>query len=414
MAEHCVGSRVPVQLMRAGLIIGGFAAIVVVGLAWLEVGMAPSGSERMQFLLLIGTMVGAAGLASRLVPALARRSRSLRSTVLVLSLTAALLVAGGVAVAAGQMFLSSHDLTLVLIVVGVGILAGAGFAAAVSEPWTEDLERMAETASLVASGELGARTGVRRRDEIGSLAVALDVMSDKLSQAEADRRRADEARRRFFAAAGHDLRTPLASLRAAIEALQDGVAADPDRFLGSMDRDVAALGALVDDLFLLAQIESGSLTLPPGDVDLAEVADEAIEVLRPVAHRQGVSLRLVEAGRCRVRGTEQALGRVVRNLLDNAIRHAPAGTEVSVGVTSGGAVEVTDRGPGFDPSFVERAFDGFERSDPARARSTGGAGLGLAIAHGFITSLGGEMWAVAGPGGRVGFRLPLVGDDQTV
>ena len=104
----------------------------------------------------------------------------------------------------------------------------------------------------------------------------------------------------------------------------------------------------------------------------------------------------------------EAVMRVMRNLLDNAIRHSPAGGEVVVTVTNGSSASVTvrDDGPGFSAEFVDRAFERFSRDDAARMRATGGAGLGLAIAEGFVTALGGEIWAEPGPGGKVAFLLP--------
>jgi two-component system sensor histidine kinase BaeS len=395
--------------VRSIRLIAGFLAIVVVGLAWFEISMQPSGAERTQLLVLFAAMAAAAGAAAWVLPKWATRNMSLRTTVTTLSMTAVIIVAAGVALAARNMFLSSHDLTLVIVVLGVGVLAGMGFAVAVSRPWTDDLQRMADTADRVAAGDFSARSGVARRDEIGDLAAALDAMAAQLAEADTERLRNDAARREFLAAIGHDLRTPLAALQAALEALRDGVAPDPDRYLRSMEHDVVALHALVENLFLLSKIESGSLEIDPSPVDLTEIADEAIEVLRPVAARRGVGLRLDAEGRTIVAGGPEALSRVVRNLVDNAIRHAPDHSEVLVSVVNGDTarVAVLDDGPGFAADFVEDAFKSFYRADPARARETGGAGLGLAIAEGFVTAMGGTIWAEPGPGGRVTFELPV-------
>ena len=165
---------------------------------------------------------------------------------------------------------------------------------------------------------------------------------------------------------------------------------------------------LVDDLFLLATIEAGKLEVPREPVDLAELADDSIEALQPVAGRKDVRLRLETGGSVTVLGGPAALGRVIRNLVDNAIRHAPADSDVVVRVSNGAGalVEVEDAGPGFPPDLLDSAFEGFVTGDPARARAAGGAGLGLAIAHGVVTAHGGEIWAAPGPGGRVAFRLP--------
>jgi two-component system sensor histidine kinase BaeS len=394
--------------MRSIRLLGGFLAIVVVGLAWFEISMQPSGAERFQLFVLFAAMAAAAGAAAWVLPKWATHSMSLRTTVTTLSMTAVTIVAAGVALAARNMFLSSHDLTLVIVVLGVGVLAGMGFAVAVSRPWTEDLDRMARTADRVAAGDFGARSGVARKDEIGHLAIALDSMAAQLAQADEERRRNDAARREFLAAIGHDLRTPLAALRAALEALRDDIAPDRDRYLRSMEHDVVALNSLVEDLFLLAKIESGSLEIMLSPVDLTEVADETIEVLRPVAAQRGVELTLDASDRTIVTGGPEALSRVFRNLVDNAIRYAPDNSRVLVSVAGGhqAEVRVVDEGPGFSADFVEDAFKSFHRSDPARARDTGGAGLGLAIAEGFVSAMGGTIWAEPGPGGRVSFTLP--------
>ncbi|MGB5380820.1 MAG: HAMP domain-containing sensor histidine kinase, partial [Acidimicrobiia bacterium] len=253
-----------------------------------------------------------------------------------------------------------------------------------------------------------ARTGVVRADEVGTVAETFDRMAADLEQRDAERRSHEAARRQFLAAIGHDLRTPLASLRAAIEALEDGLAPDPDRYLHSMDRDVAVLSSLVDDLFLLSRLEEGSVEMERGPIDITELADEAIEMLTPVAVSAEVQLELVAGQRVVAMGGSEAVSRVLRNLLDNAIRFAPSGSAVTVEVLGedGAEVRVVDDGPGFDPAFVGEAFERFSRGDPSRERSTGGSGLGLAIARGFVEALDGSIWAEPGPGGCVGFRLP--------
>jgi signal transduction histidine kinase len=383
-------------------------AAIVVGLALFEVTMQPTAADRAQ-LAVIFTVTAAVGLlATTLLPRLARRWTTIRFTVVGVAITSFLIAATGLIVAAEQMFISGHDLTLLLVVLGFAFVASVGFAVAVAGPLMWDLDRVANVADRVGEGDLTVRSGVRRGDEIGRVAGAFDAMTDALEDAADQRDLDEESRRRFFAAVGHDLRTPLASLLAAIEALEDGVAPDPARYLHSMERDVAALSALVDDLFLLSRIDSGSISIASEPVDVTELADEAIEVLRPVANRAGVTLRLEADHRTVVPGGTEAVSRTLRNLIENAIRHAPPGSEVVVEVRSatGATVRVLDQGPGFDPGFVDHAFDRFTRADDARSRDTGGSGLGLAIARGFVDALGGEIWAEPGPGGKVAFHLP--------
>jgi signal transduction histidine kinase len=175
-----------------------------------------------------------------------------------------------------------------------------------------------------------------------------------------------------------------------------------------MDRDVGVLSSLVDDLFLLSRLEEGSVEMERKAIDVTELADEAIEVLTPLATSVEVRLELKADQRVVAVGGSEAVSRVLRNLLDNAIRFAPAGSAVVVEVRTddGAVVRVLDDGPGFDPEFVSEAFERFSRGDPSRERSTGGTGLGLAIARSFVEALNGSIWAESGPGGCVGFRLP--------
>ena len=385
-----------------------FLGAVIIGLIAFEVAMQPTSSDRFQLALIFAAVAAFAALVTLIVAALVRRSHSIRRSVLIASIAGFFVAAVAMVIAAQQMFLSSHDLRLLLIVLVFAGGTAVGFAVLVGRTLTRDLEQTAAAAQRIKGGDLSARTGVTRPDEIGTVAETFDAMAASLEEREAERRADELARRRFLAAIGHDLRTPLASMRAAIEALEDGIAPDPDRYLRAMDRDIGVLSTLVDDLFLLAKLEEGSMAVEPGSIDVTELADEAIEVLGPVASAAGVRLELDADQRAIAAGDWGAVGRVLRNLLDNAIRFAPPGSTVVVEVRDrdGATVRVIDQGPGFDPAFVDRAFDRFTRDDPSRARATGGSGLGLAIASGFIDALGGTIWAEPGPGGCVGFHLP--------
>lgn len=382
-------------------------AAALVGIAVFEIGMQPTGAERIELLAILLSMVVVAAAAAFVLPRWARRARSLRGTLVALIVTALLIVIAGAVVTSQRMFLSTHDAKLLVIVLGLGLLAGLTFAIAVARPWTDDLSRVADTASRIAGGDFTSRTGVERADEVGSTARAVDAMAEELAALDAERTRDEEARRVFFASVSHDLRSPLAALQAAVESLRDGVAPDPDRYLASIEGDVRVLNRLVDDLFLLARIESGGFEYERVPVDLAEIADEAIEVLAPVSQAAGVRVRLDANGRSLINTGPDPIGRVIRNLLDNAIRHAPTGSEITVTVETPATIRVTDQGPGFPPSFTDAAFDEFSRADPARSRSTGGAGLGLAVARELVEELGGRIWAESGPGGVVTFTLPL-------
>ncbi len=382
-------------------------AAVLFALWLFEITMQPTAAERNRLAVIFVALAGVAALAVYLLPRWSTRARSIRFSIVAVGMTSFLIVAGTAVVAAQEMFFSSHDLQLLLVVLGFGLVASFGFAYAVSRPITSDLRQIASAAERVAAGDFSATTDVQRADEVGSLAAAFDAMAVDLRSAEQQRSDDDEARKEFLTAVGHDLRSPLGSLQAAVEALQDGVAPDPDRYLNSMERDIGALHQLVDDVFLLARLEAGAVELRLQPVDVTEIADEAIEVLQPTAHRLGIDVQLDAPGSITTNTAPDALGRVMRNLIDNAIRHSASSVTVSLGTPDDLVVRVTDDGEGFPPDFVGRAFDSFTRADAARTRDGSGTGLGLAIAHRFVTALGGAIHAEPGPGGTVEFSLPV-------
>lgn len=220
----------------------------------------------------------------------------------------------------------------------------------------------------------------------------------------------EEERNDLLSAIGHNLRTPLGSMQAAVEALQDGIATDPAAYLRGISLDLEHLRDLVDDLFLLTRIDTGRLDLSQTGVDLAELADEAVEAVTPAAATRKVRLRVESPGRVGVAGDPAALSRVLRNLLANARRHSPESGEVNVVLTRNGSyaeTTVSDEGAGFPDHLKERAFERFVRDDDSRNRESGGTGLGLAIAKGIVEGHGGTITIEEGPGGPVRFSVPL-------
>ncbi len=359
-------------------------------------------------LLLLG-LVGLTIAAAVGLRRLHHHLRSLRNQVLAVTLVALGVGAAATLALTRLMVLDEADSRTVIGVLVVTALFATVLVFVASGPLGRDTRRLEQTVRLIQSGARDVTTGVVRSDELGSVARALDDMVARLGALEAERAGYEAERSALLSSISHDLRTPLTALRAAIEALADGVAPDPQRYLRSMQRDVDALAAMVDDLFLLTRVEAGRLDLDPTPIDLAEIADEAVEALAPVAARRGIDVALHASSRVPVLGNAAALGRVIRNLVDNAIRHAPDRSTVTVALDTGvggPTVRVVDEGPGFPPGFEDQAFDRFSRADAARGRTTGGAGLGLAIARGLVEAHGGRIWIEAAPGGRVAFALP--------
>jgi two-component system sensor histidine kinase BaeS len=365
--------------------------------------MDVSGAERRQLYLTFGLMAVATFVAAIVALRLATRFRSLRTSLLVVAFAAVAVTGAVVAVAALTMFIEPHDLTLVLVAIGLGVGLGGVIAGAIARPLTKDLASISTTAEQVAHGDLTARTGVERADELGRAAKALDEMIVALEMSESERCN-------LLSAIGHDLRTPMGSMQAAVEALQDGVAPDPPAYLRGLGNDLEHLRHLVDDLFLLARIDAGRLELSPIGVDLSELADEAVEAVTPSANKRSIAVRVESPGHVAVRGDPAALGRVFRNLLTNAIRHSPDSGEVRVLVDVDGDQAITsvlDQGPGFPEEAGEKLFEPFARADDSRNRESGGSGLGLAIARSLVEAHGGQMSLGAGPGGDIRFSVPL-------
>ncbi|HVY78953.1 MAG TPA: HAMP domain-containing sensor histidine kinase [Solirubrobacterales bacterium] len=233
-----------------------------------------------------------------------------------------------------------------------------------------------------------------------ALAAALAV---RLAMEERSRRQIEDARRQMVAAVSHDLRTPLASLRLLVEAIDDGVATGEtrERYLGEMRTHVETLTALIDDLFELSRIEAGEISWTMERIELGRLIDETVAAMRTSAEARGVSLAVeLPVGEVAARANPEKLQRVLLNLIQNAIRHTPADGSVTVrarAAAGGVEVEVSDDGEGIAAAERERVFEAFYRGDAARSED--GAGLGLAISRAIVEAHGGRIWLAPAPTG---------------
>lgn len=339
----------------------------------------------------------------------------LRWTLLGIYALAGLLTFLNVWVTARLMFASQHDLLLatVLLVFAGGIATALGYF--LSAALADRMARLNAAAQQVAAGHLDTRVPVTGRDEVAELAAAFNAMAAQLAAANRKQQELDALRRDLIAWAGHDLRTPLASVTAIVEALADGVIDAPDeraRYLAAARRDLAALARLIDDLFELSQLDAGGLTLTRSPASLTDLVSDTLESFAALAAGQGVRLTgSAGPGVDPVSMDSSKVGRALGNLLDNALRHTPAGgsVEVRVWAEAGEArVSVRDTGPGIPASDLPRVFERFYRGERSRSRALGGSGLGLAIARGLVEAHGGWISAesAAGEGATVTFALP--------
>jgi signal transduction histidine kinase len=260
-------------------------------------------------------------------------------------------------------------------------------------------------ATEIAQGNLQARVPVIGSDEMAGLAHTFNEMATQLETAARKQRELGILRRDLVAWVGHDLRTPLASIRVIVEALADGVVQDSatvQRYLQTAQRDICSLSQLIDDLLEMAQLDAGGLQLERQPNSISDLISDTLESFSAQAERQGVRLE----GSC-APGVDpvwidaQQIGRVLANLVGNALRHTPAGGTVNVraSTTSEGAqIKVSDTGEGISADDLPHVFEQFYRDEKSRSRATGGAGLGLAIAKGIVEAHDGRIWVESKPG----------------
>ena len=408
-------SRLP-MLTRLAL---GIILIVLVSLAFFNMLMSPPTNE----LGLMALFLGITAFASALVGYGAyrfgwvHRSPTLRWTLLGGYALASLLTFFNVWFSAQLMFASQHDLFLaiVLLVFAGGIAMILGYF--LSSTVTERINQLKGAAQKLAEGELQTRVPVSGRDEVSALATTFNQMVEQLQAADQKQRELETLRRDLIAWVGHDLQTPLASMRAVLEALSDGVVEEPEmvkRYLLTAQRDVMSLSALIDDLFQMSQLDAGGFPLNRADASLSDLLSDTLEGFSHLALQHGIKLEgQVETKVDPVFMDTQAIGRVLNNLISNALRHTPAGGEINVHARrTGSGVEVTirDTGEGIPPQDIPHIFERFYRGDASRSRhrGTGGAGLGLAIARGIIQAHGGDIQVQSqvGQGTRFTFRIP--------
>jgi signal transduction histidine kinase len=311
-----------------------------------------------------------------------------------------------------QMFVSEHDATLLGVLLLYSVGAGIGAAVVTARSSARAVRRLTTTASALGEGDLDARAGqIEGGPELDVLAATLDDMAARLQGAQERERQIEATRRDLVTAVSHDLRTPLASLRAMVEAIDEGVVEDPEsmrRYAQEMRRSVRQLGAMVDDLFELAQLDAGAIESETRRARLGEVVSSAVATVELQAEEKGLSL-VAELNGADDAPCSPRLARVIQNLLVNAVRHTPADGSVRIEARhSADALEVavTDTGEGIAPQDLARVFDPFFRADPARQGA--GAGLGLALAKRIVEALGGEISAESEPshGARFAVTLP--------
>ncbi|MFN3373810.1 MAG: sensor histidine kinase [Chloroflexus sp.] len=267
------------------------------------------------------------------------------------------------------------------------------------------LRQISVAAHAIADGDHSSRVKPANVRELAELAESFNRMAAALQQA-------DQQRRQLTADIAHELRTPLSIIKGRLEGIQDGVYEADVEQIDALLAEVALLERLINDLHLLALADAGQLPLYRETVAPAMLVNEAVRSFAQSAAERAIQLSAGSAdGLPDIEVDPQRIAQVLGNLISNALRHTPAGGVVRVTVAAdpdGVVFSVADTGPGINPVDLPHIFDRFYRADRARTRSSGGAGLGLAIARRLVEAHGGQIWAESelGRGTTVRFRLP--------
>ena len=363
------------------------------------------------------TVTGIAALAG-LAGAVALRVLAARSVATSLTVVAAVTVTAtlaGVVVISMEMFIARKDLDVVLAVVVIAGVAGLAVAVLLGRRVSAASRAMLNAVQEVGRGGLYRRPPAVFPAELAALSAEMETAHGLLAQARDRERALEVSRRELVAWVSHDLRTPLAGLRAMAEALEDGVVTDwqtVSRYHAQIRTETDRLTLMIDDLFELSRIHAGTLQLSRQVVGLGDLIDEALTTAEPLARAKGVRLDGSAVQGLPVWVDSAAVGRALLNLVANAIRHTPADGVVEVlgGQEPGTAtVSVSDSCGGIPAQHLPRVFDVGFRGETARTAASGeGAGLGLSIARGIVQAHRGQI-AVrnAGNGCQFVIRLPL-------
>jgi signal transduction histidine kinase len=369
-------------------------------------------SSDLQIVLIAAGCASAVGVVGMAVIWLLRRA-SVRLSIQASGAVPVLAIVAGTLGTADEMFLSQDDLGVVVMVC---IIAGV---VAFAFSWLLGRQVVSASSALRrAARALGDEAGSFRPPaqplaaEFAGLSRELEDTSAKLAQSRARERALEQSRRQLVAWVSHDLRTPLAGLRAMAEALEDGLAADPPRYHKQIRAEAERLASMVDDLFELSRIHSGTLHLSPDQIALDDLVSDVLASTEALAGERGVWLTGRAAGQLAVLADPRELSRALTNLLTNAIRYTRLGGRVHVEARPEhgyALLTVADSCGGIPEADLPHVFDLAWRGTDARSPAPdGGAGLGLAIVHGIVEAHRGSVRVVnTGEGCCFEVRLPV-------
>lgn len=361
-------------------------------------------------------VTGVTVLALRL---LRRRSAAVRITLVLVG--AIVSIAASTLAIGWEMYLSPHDLAVLTAVIGISALLSVVAAwILVRTTVRSSIATIVQVTRRVGNGDVLGEASATGGPEVDAVTTELAETSRRLADARAQVAELDHARRQFFAWISHDLRTPLAGMRAMAEALEEGTAPEPQEYVRLIRTKVDTVTQMVDDLFQLSKLQTGTLELHPESVDLLDLVSDSVADVQLIAAARGVTLAPDGVAGHTVWADPRELTRAIGNLLANSIRHSPQGSEVLIRADLRGdgrlVLSVIDQGPGVTAEDFGRMFDVGWRADAARGGSpdepaSAHAGLGLAIVRGIVEAHGGNVSAARTAAGfQLDLVLPAAGD----
>ena len=319
-------------------------------------------------------------------------------------------------------FREQHYLALtsvLLVFAGLSALTIGFFA---SKTMTDRLSKLTDATQALAGGDFTTRLNIAGNDEIAQLAATFNSMARSLQEVDEQKRQLEQTRRDLTAWVSHDLRTPLTSMRVMIEAILDGVVQDRDtvhRYLDNSRAEIQHLGRLIDDLFALAQLDVGHLTIDMQQASIKDLISDTLGSMMAKASEHEIMLKgEVAPDIDMILMAPDKIQRVLSNLVDNAIKFTRAGETVTLRayLEAGDIrIDIHNSGSYIPQDVLPRLFESFYRGEGSRTRDDDGArgtGLGLAIARGFIEAHGGRIWATSAEadGTTFSFTLPQPGE----
>ena len=343
--------------------------------------------------------------------------RSLRWTVWTMIALMVLMIFLNVWVIARFTFREQHYLALTSVLLVFAGLSAVTIGFFASKTMTDRLSKLTDATQALAGGDFTTRLNIAGNDEIAQLAATFNRMANSLQEVDDQKRQLEQTRRDLTAWVSHDLRTPLTSMRVMIEAILDGVVQDQEtvnRYLDNSRAEIQHLGRLIDDLFELAQLDVGHLTINMQQASIKDLISDTLGSMMAKASEHEITLKgEVAQDVDMILMAPDKIQRVLSNLVDNAIKYTRAGETVTLRAYSSDhdiRIDIHNSGSYISQDVLPRLFESFYRGEGSRTRDDDGArgtGLGLAIARGFIEAHGGRIWATSAEAAGTTFCFTL-------